>query len=138
MGSAAYSTVWEPLLRGKFGDAAPEIAMPWFWARVHDRTQSLGYLRGGFQQLYDRMAAEVRKAGGETRFGSSVTSVRTDNAGFIVETNDASERFDCVINTLAPPLTARVVPKLPDEGRTRHEWGSRTGRIAWSWPWIDR
>jgi protoporphyrinogen oxidase len=48
MGSAAYSTVWEPLLRGKFGEAAPEIAMPWFWARVHDRTQSLGYLRGGF------------------------------------------------------------------------------------------
>ena len=56
MGSAAYETVWEPLLRGKFGVAAPEIAMPWFWARVHDRTQQLGYLRGGFQQLYDRMA----------------------------------------------------------------------------------
>ena len=61
MGSAAYETVWEPLLRGKFGDAAPEIAMPWFWARVHDRTQQLGYLRGGFQQLYDRLAEEVRR-----------------------------------------------------------------------------
>ena len=56
MGDRAATTVWEPLLRGKFGDAAPEIAMPWFWARVHDRTQSLGYLRGGFQHLYERLA----------------------------------------------------------------------------------
>ena len=127
MGSAAYSTVWEPLLRGKFGDAAPEIAMPWFWARVHDRTQSLGYLRGGFQQLYDRMADEVRRAGGETRFTTSVTSVRTDNGGFMVETNAGSERFDRVISTFAPRLTARLVPELPDEWRTRHEWGRAYG-----------
>ena len=70
MGPAAYETVWEPLLRGKFGDAAPEIAMPWFWARVHDRTQSLGYLRGGFQQLYDRMA-ERSAAAPAARRGSA-------------------------------------------------------------------
>ncbi len=76
MGDRAYATVWEPLLRGKFGDAAPEIAMPWFWARVHDRTQALGYLRGGFQHLYERMADAVRAAGGETRFGASVKEVR--------------------------------------------------------------
>src|SRR5688500_3132110 len=94
MGERAYDVVWEPLLRGKFGDAAPEIAMPWFWARVHDRTQALGYLRGGFQQLYDRMAEEVRRAGGEARFGTSVTSIRTDGAGLVVETDDGSEHFD--------------------------------------------
>ena len=127
MGSAAYSTVWEPLLRGKFGEAAPEIALPWFWARVHDRSQSLGYLRGGFQQLYDRMASEVRRAGGETRFGASVTSVRTQNGGFLVETEEGSEQFDRVISTLAPRLTARLVPELPDEWRARHEWGRAYG-----------
>src|SRR5688572_2815015 len=67
MGRRASEVVWEPLLRGKFGDAAEEIAMPWFWARVHDRTQALGYLSGGFQQLYDRMAERVRSTGRETR-----------------------------------------------------------------------
>jgi protoporphyrinogen oxidase len=127
MGAAGYRTVWEPLLRGKFGDAAPEIAMPWFWARVHDRTQSLGYLRGGFQQLYDRMAAQVRRTGGETRFDSAVKSVRTDTGGFIVETVDGSERFDRVISTFAPRLTARMVPELPTEWRDRHEWGRAYG-----------
>jgi protoporphyrinogen oxidase len=127
MGSAAYQTVWEPLLRGKFGDAALEIAMPWFWARVHDRTQQLGYLRGGFQQLYDRMADAVRAADGETRFGVSVTSVRTDGDGFIVETDQGTERFDRVISTFAPRLTARLVPELSQEWRDRHEWGRAYG-----------
>src|SRR5688572_14979862 len=79
MGPRAHATVWEPLLRAKFGDAADEIAMPWFWARVHDRTRSLGYLRGGFQHLYDRLADEVRATGGETRFGTAVISVTTED-----------------------------------------------------------
>ena len=56
MGSAGYDVVWGPLLRGKFGTRLREIAMPWFWARVHDRTAELGYLRGGFQRLYNRLA----------------------------------------------------------------------------------
>jgi len=128
MGSAAYATVWEPLLRGKFGDAAPEIAMPWFWARVHDRTQSLGYLRGGFQQLYERMAEQVRMAGGETWFSTSVASVRTSgDGGFVVETDAGSERFDRVLSTFAPRLTARLVPELPEAWRARHDWGRAYG-----------
>jgi protoporphyrinogen oxidase len=127
MGSAAYKTVWEPLLRGKFGDAAPEIAMPWFWARVHDRTHQLGYLRGGFQQLYDRMADRVCEAGGETRFGVSVTSVRTEGDGFVVETDHGPESFDRVSSTFAPRLTARLVTELPQAWRERHEWGRAYG-----------
>jgi len=101
--------------------------MPWFWARVHDRTQSLGYLRGGFQQLYDRMAESVRAAGGETRFGAAVTSVQRTDEGFLVETDAGSERFDRVISTLATRLTARLVPDLPAEWRERHEWGRAYG-----------
>jgi protoporphyrinogen oxidase len=127
MGADAYEVVWEPLLRGKFGAAAPEIAMPWFWARVHDRSQSLGYLRGGLQQLYDRMADRVRKSGGETRFGASVTSVRSGAGGLLVVTDEGSERFDRVISTFATRLTARLVPELPDAWRARHEWGRAYG-----------
>jgi protoporphyrinogen oxidase len=127
MGRRGYEVVWEPLLRGKFGAAAPEIAMPWLWARVHDRTQQLGYLRGGFQQLYDRLAEEVRRSGGEVRLGSAVTAVRTGDAGLLVETDAGSERFDAVVSTLAPRLTARLVPELPQTWRDRHEWGRAYG-----------
>jgi protoporphyrinogen oxidase len=127
MGRRGAEVVWEPLLRGKFGETAPEIAMPWFWARVHDRSQELGYLRGGFQQLYDRLAAAIRGAGGETRFGAAVTSVRTDADGLLVETDAGSERFDRVVSTLATRLTARLVPELLPEWRERHEWGRAYG-----------
>lgn len=127
MGDRAYTMVWEPLLRGKFGDAAPEIAMPWFWARVHDRTQALGYLKGGFQQLYERMADAVRAAGGETRFGASVASVTTADGRLDVETDGGTERFDRVVSTFAVRLTARLVPELPPEWRERHEWGRAYG-----------
>ena len=139
MGANAYETVWEPLLRGKFGDAAPEIAMPWFWARVHDRTQALGYLRGGFQQLYNRLAERIRQAGGETRFGVSVTSVRADGDGLLVETDQGAERFDRVVSTFAPRLTARLVPELPDSWRSRSTSGvAPMARTAWCSRWIDR
>jgi protoporphyrinogen oxidase len=127
MGRRSYETVWEPLLRGKFGDAAPEIAMPWFWARVHDRTQQLGYLRGGFQQLYFGLSDTVRHAGGETRYGTSVTSVQTDGDALLVQTDAGAERFDRVISTFAPRLTARLVPELPQAWRDRHDWGRAYG-----------
>ena len=128
MGRRAYEVVWEPLLRGKFGAAAPEIAMPWFWGRVHDRTTQLGYPRGGFQQLYERLAEEVRRHGGEVRLGTTVTGVRTiGDGGFEVETDAGAERFDRVVSTLATRLTARLVPELPQEWRERHEWGRAYG-----------
>jgi protoporphyrinogen oxidase len=127
MGTRASETVWEPLLRGKFGDAAPEIAMPWFWGRVHDRTTQLGYLRGGFQQLYDRLADAVRRHGGEVRLGTTVTEVRTAEGGFDVATEAGTERFDRVVSTLATRLTARLAPELPQSWRDRHEWGRAYG-----------
>jgi protoporphyrinogen oxidase len=126
MGDRAYSIVWEPLLRGKFGTAADEIGMPWFWARVHDRTQALGYLRGGFQQLYDRLADAVR-AGGEVRLGTAVQAVRTHGDGLVVETDAGEEYFDRVISTFATRLIARLVPELPASWRERHEWGRAYG-----------
>lgn len=127
MGPRAFETVWAPLLRGKFGDSASQIAMPWLWARVHDRTAELGYLRGGFQRLYNRLAARVRDAGGETRFGETVLAVRRDGDVFRVETSDGSERFDQVVSTLPTRVTARLVPELPAEWRERHDWGRAIG-----------
>jgi protoporphyrinogen oxidase len=127
MGKHGFETVWQPLLRGKFGDAADEIAMPWFWARVHDRTQQLGYMRGGFQQVYDGLADRIRQAHGEVRLATSVEAVKADGDGFVIETDGGPERVDRVISTFAPRLTARLVPELPQEWRDRHEWGRAYG-----------
>lgn len=127
MGRAAYDTVWQPLLGAKFGEAADEIALPWFWARVHDRTAELGYLRGGFQRLYDRLADRLLELGADVRFGVEVREVRTSGDGFAIGLAEGAIEADAVVSTLATRLTARLVPELPDDWRARHEWGRAYG-----------
>jgi protoporphyrinogen oxidase len=73
MGRAAWREVWGPLLRAKFGARADDIAMAWLWSKLALRRQMegdearrelLGYPRGSFGPIYDRLAARVEAAGG--------------------------------------------------------------------------
>ncbi|HEX5578082.1 MAG TPA: NAD(P)/FAD-dependent oxidoreductase [Candidatus Limnocylindria bacterium] len=130
MGATAYDVVWGPLLRGKFGDLAEEIAMPWFWARVHDRSAELGYLRGGFQRLYNRLAERLTALGADLRFGTEVREVRTNASAGGLKVTPAEGppiRVDRVVSTLAVRLTCRLAPELPDAYRSRYEWGQAYG-----------
>jgi protoporphyrinogen oxidase len=127
MGRRAHEVVWGPLLRGKFGAAAEEVAMPWFWARVHDRSPELGYLRGGFQHGYDALAAAIARNGGELRFSTRVEGVRQEAGQLRVTSGGADETFARVVSTLPTRLTARLVPELPEAWRERHDWGRALG-----------
>lgn len=116
MGTRAYSVVWEPLLRGKFGDRYDQIIMPWFWSRVHERTSSLGYLRGGFQRLYWRMGEEIQALGGSVETGRAATSLKQAQDGAIVVSAAGREyRFDRVIVSLPTPVFARIASGLPED-----------------------
>ena len=46
MGKHVYETMWEPILRGKFGARADSIAMSWLWSRVHERSLRLDHAPG--------------------------------------------------------------------------------------------
>jgi protoporphyrinogen oxidase len=127
MGRRGYELAWQPLLQAKFGDAAEEIALPWFWARVHDRTAELGYLRGGFQRLYNRLAEMITELGGDLRFGTEVREIRRSGAGFGISLAEGHLEADVVVSTLATRLTARLAPDLPESWRERHEWGRAYG-----------
>ena len=132
MGRSAYEVVWGPPLRGKFGDAADEIAMPWFWARVHDRTTRLGYLAGGFQRLYDALAARLEQLGVILQFETTVEQISPADVGLSVTSRrpdgtSAKESFDTVISTLPTRLTIRLTPSLPEAYRERHDWGRAYG-----------
>jgi protoporphyrinogen oxidase len=136
MGRCAYDVVWGPLLRGKFGDLAEEIAMPWFWARVHDRTAELGYLSGGFQRLYEELAARIKALGGELWLGREVREIRAAPVGGLAVRHaqpgadtgtDEALHVDRVVSTLAVRLTCRLTPDLPADYRSKHEWGQAYG-----------
>jgi len=124
MGSRAYDTVWAPLLRGKFGSYADEVTMAWLWARIHCRTAELGYLRGGFHQLYRALSARLVESGAEVIHGAEAAGIRS-HAGCIEVTmrvggDERVEAFDRVVSTLPTALTVRLTPELDAEYAARH------------------
>jgi protoporphyrinogen oxidase len=124
MGSRAYTTVWEPLLRGKFGVHAAGITLPWFWARVHCRTPELGYLRGGFHQLYRRLAEAIVARGGRVELEREVQQIDAPAAGPIrVQTSAGDYTFERLVVTLPTRLFLRLTPGLPAAYRARWEAG---------------
>jgi protoporphyrinogen oxidase len=128
MGRGPYQTVWRPLLEGKFGPLADEIAAPWFWARVHDRTSALGYLRGGFQQLYDRLAGEIVAAGGMLCFNVEVNGIDpTPDGGIELATSEGVAIFDRVISCLPTRVTCRLARTLPNWYVRRFDRGRAYG-----------
>ena len=128
MGKRAYDMVFAPLFGAKFGALRDQIALPWFWARFHDRTTYLGYLRGGFQLLYERLVERISQAGGKVLLGTRVESAQPlDDGRWEVRTSQGTWTFDRVISTMATRLTCRLIPALPDDYRARYDWGQAYG-----------
>ncbi len=130
MGRPAYETIWKPMLEGKFGARADEIAMPWMWARAHYRSLRLGYLHGGFQQIYEALAAGIVARGGEVRLGAEVRALTPQgqpDGGLRVSSAAGEEDFARVISTLPTRVTCRITPDLPADYRARYEWGEAFG-----------
>ena len=128
MGKRAYDTVFAPLFAAKFGALRGQIALPWFWARFHDRTTYLGYLRGGFQLLYERLAERISEAGGKVLLGTRVESAQPlEDGRWEVRTSQGTWSFDRVISTMATRLTCRLIPALPEDYRARYDWGQAYG-----------
>lgn len=120
MGSRVHDVLWRPLLESKFGDRYRDIAMSWFWARVHLRSPSLGYLRGGFQQLYDTLVERIHSLGGEVHLGTEVKEMRREANRFCLATTAGEFEVDRVISTLPTRLTIKLTPELQGEYAARY------------------
>jgi protoporphyrinogen oxidase len=128
MGPEPYRVVWEPLLRSKFGVHADEILMSWMWARLHYRTTKLGYLRGGFQLLYERLVEVIQEHGGRLHFGETVRGVTPRvGGGFDLQTDARRTAYDAVVSTAPTRLTFQLVPDLPADFRRRYAPGLAYG-----------
>ena len=124
-GERVYRVVWEPLLRGKFGDVAEEVAAVWFWNKLKLRGSSRGkggaeqlvYYRGGFAALAETLADAVRSQGGSISINTSAQGLRVE-AGRVtgVVTPEGVVPADGVIATPALPIIADLVkPYVPSE-----------------------
>ena len=124
-GEGVYRVVWEPLLRGKFGDVAEEVAAVWFWNKLKLRGGSRGkggaeqlvYYRGGFVALAETLADAVRSQGGAIRTDTSAKGLRVEGGRVTgVVTPEGIVPADGVIATPALPIIADLVnPHVPSE-----------------------
>ena len=106
MGREAWAEVWGPLLRGKFGARADEVAMVWLWSKLRlrrairgedARQERLGYPRASWEPLFAALAGSVREAGGRVLVDRPAARVSRAGAGL------------------------RVVPGEPDSFRRGHD-----------------
>jgi len=104
-GDGASRVLWDPLLKAKFGPAAGDVPAAWMWGRVHQRNaarqgmgEKLGYLRGGFKQLFDALDSELRRLGVEVLTSAQVDRITVkDNQVTGVETSVGQRDADAVV-----------------------------------------
>ncbi len=110
-GNKVYETMWEPMMKGKFGAHYQDVNMAWMWARIHARTSKLGTYRGGFQAFADDFVAILKKMGVQIRLSTPVEEITGD---LQISSPQGSENFDKVLVTTSPGLLSKLVPSLPD------------------------
>ncbi len=113
-GKNAFTTIWEPLLYGKFGEYAPKVAASWFWARIQKRTPSLCYIRGGFHTLVEALRAVIIKNGGTILTSTVIHSVkRTSADSYTLSWGSNKQTFDRILLTIPTPAAFKLIPDLP-------------------------
>ena len=143
-GDASYRVVWEPLLHGKFGDAAPSIGMAWFQWKMRLRFGSrrglnkeyLGYLVGSFRQAWEALGRRIETGGSHVFTQAQVQRIRVQEgvatgiqvaalpqdaasralAQGLAQSEDGGLYFpvDAVVATIPSPIVMRLAPELPE------------------------
>lgn len=115
---SVYENFFEPLFKGKFGSYS-DISAAWLLSRIKLRSnrtfkgERLGYLRGGFQQLIDKMAEKIESRGCEMRRGCEVKRLVIENNKVEgVETTEGFIASDNVIITTPSLSKALSIDKI--------------------------
>ena len=129
MGLSAYEVIWEPLLRGKFGEFYDRISMTWIWGKMRLRVGSrkksgtdelLGYPMGSFGEIIDRLALKITQNGGVIHTSATVSQIvesRGSATSLDVTLHDsASERrdYDAIVATTPSYVFSRLAPPMPE------------------------
>jgi protoporphyrinogen oxidase len=130
MGQKAYQVIWEPLLRGKFGEYYEQISMTWLWGKIYLRVASrgkslqkerLGYPMGSFGEVFDTLAQRIEQQGGNVHIQSGVEQITVKDGaatGVRVRIGDGEaqpKEFDAVITTTPSYIFPGLVPTLPPD-----------------------
>ena len=114
MGDAAYRIIWEPMLRGKFGDYYDQVSMAWLWGKFQLRVSSrkgmqkerLGYPMCSFGTVFDVCGERIVAQGGQVHTGAAVR--RINIVGDDIDSNDSDGSTIAGAGKAAVGFTAAV------------------------------
>ncbi len=130
LGQEIYQTIWEPMLRGKFGEFYSQVSMAWLWGKIYLRVASrrnalqkerLGYPMGSFGEVFDRLEERIIQQGGAVHLSSRVSRVVMDDGvavGLEVQLSGKEpevKSYDAVIATTPSYVFTRLVPQMPQD-----------------------
>ena len=130
LGQEIYQTIWEPMLRGKFGEFYNQVSMAWLWGKIYLRVASrrnalqkerLGYPMGSFGEVFDRLEERIIQQGGAVHLSSRVSRVVVDDGvavGLEVQLSGQEaevKSYDAVIATTPSYVFTRLVPQMPQD-----------------------
>jgi len=136
MGGAAWREVWGPMLRGKFGARADDIAMVWIWNKLRlrrgedAREEHLGYPRRSWEHLFAALEHEIESHGGRVLIDRPAARISADlevtfgatgsfRAGHDPRAFEraGAERYDRVLATVPNDVFAQLtgLPEPPIE-----------------------
>ncbi|VVB97276.1 Flavin containing amine oxidoreductase [uncultured archaeon] len=114
-GESVYNNFFLPLLSSKFGENKERVSAAWLLGRVRIRSnrgakgEKLGYMRGGFNALIEKMTDNVRNKGGYVIQGNASHIEVADGSvrGLIVDGKII--KCDRIISTVSPHVLKKII-----------------------------
>jgi protoporphyrinogen oxidase len=120
-GERAYRVIWEPLMRFKFAEHAPEVSAAWIWARMvrlsRSRTspwrEELGYLEGGSRVVLEALARDLAARGGRVVTNADVEAIVLEGGRATgVRAGGETIPADAVVSTVTTSRFLKLAPGL--------------------------
>ena len=130
LGQDIYQAIWEPMLRGKFGEYYDQISMAWLWGKIYLRVASrgkslqkerLGYPLSSFGEVFSRLEERIIQQGGKVHISARINRVNVEDGraygleAQLADREASNLEYDAVIATTPSYIFARLVPRLPED-----------------------
>jgi len=124
-GQKVYKTIWEPMIKIKWGDHSENLPATWIWRRVKQRMDSrtkglgsekLGYIKGSTQTIIDFLERKIEENNGKIIKNNTVRKIITKKNKLIkIITEKGEFTPEAVISTLPLGSLVNIAPSLPDD-----------------------
>ncbi|MHB1020774.1 MAG: NAD(P)/FAD-dependent oxidoreductase [Acidobacteriaceae bacterium] len=126
-GKSVYQQIWEPLLRCKLGETRTSASAAFLWATIRrlystrskgtDKQERLGYVRGGYHVVLDRLCKRIKEMGGQICTNICVEELHSAESGVEIIANGDSRKYDACILTVPNHAVLKTVTGLSADYR---------------------